>query len=137
MNQVSHNHFGRKWLIGLWAAVPLAVALGVTACASAPPAPTASLLAAQQAITSAESVDAGHNAPGELGEARSKLAEANAAVKAEHMVTANYLALQSRASAELATAKSASVKARAENAEIRTGNAALVEELNRNAGEKK
>ncbi len=116
-------------------AVALAATALATACASTPPAPLASLQAAQQAITTAEGVDAGHSAPGELGEARSKLAEANVAVKDGHMVSAERLALQSRASADLAAARTASVKALAVNTEMKAGNAALVEELNRKAGE--
>jgi hypothetical protein len=118
------------------AAVTLA-ALAMGACASAPPVPEASLQAAQQAIATADGVDAGHSAPGELAEARSKLAEADAAVKAGRMASAEQLALQSRASADLAAAKTASMKALAVNAEMKTGNAALTEELNRNTGERK
>jgi hypothetical protein len=93
------------------------------------------LQAAQQAIASAEAIDAGHSAPGELGEARTKLADANAAVKDGHVTRADHLALESRAAAELAAAKTASLKARAVNAQMKSGNAALVEELNRNAGD--
>ncbi len=114
--------------------VVAAMAFGA-ACASTPPAPDASLQAAQQAITAAERIDAGHSAPGELGEARSKLAEANVAVKAGHMASAERLALESRAAAELASAKTASVKALAVNTEMKTSNAALLEELNRKGGE--
>jgi hypothetical protein len=106
----------------------------LAACASTPPAPLASLQAAQQAITTAEGVDAGHSAPGELGEARSKLVAANVAVKDGHMISADRLAQQSRAAADLAAAKTASVKAMAVNAEVKAGNAALAEELNRNDG---
>jgi hypothetical protein len=113
------------------------VALAVGACAAAPPVPEASLQAARQAITTAEGVDAGHNAPGELAEARTRMAEADAAVKAGRMASAEQLALQSRASADLAAAKTASVKARAVNAEMQAGNAALMDELNRNTGERK
>lgn len=105
-----------------------------SACASTPPAPLASLQAAQQAIATADGVDAGRNAPGELAEARSKLQEANAAVKENRMVSADRLALQSRASADLAAARTASVKAMTVNKEIRAGNAVLAEELNRQGG---
>jgi hypothetical protein len=112
----------------------LVAALAAGACASAPPVPEASLQAARQAIATAEGVDAGHNAPGELGEARSKLTEANAAVKDRHMASAERLALESRASADLAAAKTASVKALAVNTEMKAGNAALVEELDRKGG---
>jgi hypothetical protein len=121
---------------GHWSALLVAtIALSATGCASAPPAPVASLQAAQQAITAAERLDAGHSAPGELGEARSKLLAANAAVDNKKMVSADHLALESRASAELAAAKTASVKALAENVAIRTGNAAMADELNRKVGE--
>lgn len=113
----------------------VAVIALAAACASSPPAPLASLQAAQQAISVAEGDDAGHSAPGELGEARTKLTEANAAVAEEKMTRAERLALESRAAAELASARTASVKALAVNAAMKSGNAALVEELNRNAGE--
>lgn len=113
------------------------LALAAGGCASAPPVPEASLQAARQAITTAEGVDAGHNAPGELAEARSKMAEADSAVKAGHMAVAEQMALQSRASADLAAAKTASIKALAVNAEMKASNAALMQELNRNSGERK
>lgn len=113
------------------------ITLVASACASAPPVPEASLQAAHQAITTAEGVDAGHNAPGELAEARSKIAAADAAVKAGRMASAEQLALESRASADLAVAKTASVKAQAVNAEMKASNAALVAEMNRNTGEPK
>jgi hypothetical protein len=130
MTQQSRNYIGR----GPRLCAVVAIAIG-TACASTPPVPDASLQAAQQAITAAERIDAGHSAPGELGEARSKLAEANVAVKAGRMVAADRLAVESRAAAELASAKTASVKALAVNAEMKTGNTALLEELNRKTGE--
>ena len=91
--------------------------------------------AAQQAIATAERDDAGHSAPGELRQARSKLAAANAAVDDEHMALAHRLALESRAAAELASARTESEKALAVNAGMNSGNAALMEELNRNAGD--
>ena len=113
------------------------VALAAGACASAPPVPEASLQAARQAITTAEGVDAGRNAPGDMAEARSKIAEADVAVKAGRMASAERLALQSRASADLAAARTASVKALAVNAEMKDSNSALTQELNRNTGERK
>jgi hypothetical protein len=106
----------------------------LAACASTPPAPTAALQAAQQAITSAEKTDAGHYAPGELGSARTKLAAANTAVAAERMQPAEWLAQESRADAELATAKTAAAKATAVNNELQSGNATLTEELQRSSG---
>ena len=86
---------------------PLAVAgaLMLAACASTPPAPTASLQAAQQAIATAERAEAGNYAAGELAEARAKLASADTAVKEKEMVMAERFADESRANAELASAK--------------------------------
>ncbi len=110
------------------------VALGA-ACASTPPEPLSSLQAARQAIVTAQRADAGHSAPGELDEARTKLAAADAAVEDKQMTSANRLALESRAAAELATAKTESAKALAVNAQMKSGNVALAEELNRNAGD--
>jgi hypothetical protein len=110
-------------------------ALALAACASAPPAPTASLQAAQQAIAVAEQANAGHFATGELGEARAELTSANAAVSEQHMVIAERLANQSRTEAQLAYAKTAYVKAQAVNDEMARGNGAVVEEMRRNAGE--
>jgi hypothetical protein len=108
--------------------------LAVSACASNPPVPTASLQAAQQAIAVADRAEAGQFAPGELGDARTRLASANQAVESKNMTSAERLALQSRAAAELATAKTAAVKAVAVNADMVRSNAALTEEMNRNAG---
>ncbi len=120
-----------RWPIGL------GVVMAVGACASTPPAPTAALQAAQQAITVAERTDAGHYAPSELDEARAKLASANTAVTSSKMVVAARLAEQSQAEAELASAKTSAVKASAVNAELTQGNNTLVEEMDRSAGEKK
>lgn len=105
-----------------------------SACASAPPAPTAELLAAKQAIAVAESNEASQFAPGELGDAQSRLASANASVEKEDMAGAQRLALQSRAAAELATARSESVKAMKINADMVRSNAALLEEMSRKTG---
>ena len=130
MKPMSHS-IPRKRLQYLFAASLLIMA---SACASAPPAPTAELLAAQQAIVVAESNEASQFAPGELGDAQARLVSANAAAKKEDMADAERLALQSRAAAELATAKSASVKAAKVNADMVHGNATLVEEMNRKTG---
>ena len=122
------------------AILPVAAAVAgmmvLTACASAPPPPTASLQAAQQAIASAEQADAGHYAAGELGEARSELTSANAAVTEQHMVAAERLANQSRAEAQLAFARTTYIKAKAVNDEMVRGNGALIQELQRSSGEK-
>jgi uncharacterized protein DUF4398 len=107
----------------------------VAACASTPPAPTATLRAAEQAISNAEQADAARYAAAELGEARTKLASANDAVKEEKMINAERLGQQSRAEAELAAARSEAAKAAAINKELQRGNDALVEETQRNSGE--
>lgn len=106
----------------------------VASCASTPPAPTETLHAAEQAITSAEGADAGRYAAAELAEARTKLASANEAVKEEKMLIAERLGEQSRVEAELAAARSEAAKAATVNEEMKRGNDALVEETQRNSG---
>jgi hypothetical protein len=85
--------------------------LMIAACASTPPAPTANLQAAQQAIAAAERSEAARYAPGELSEAHTKLALADTAVTEKKMGVAEHFADQSRAEAELASAKSSAAKA--------------------------
>ncbi|HSC07593.1 MAG TPA: DUF4398 domain-containing protein [Steroidobacteraceae bacterium] len=106
----------------------------VASCASTPP-PTATLQAAEQAISTAEKADAGRYAAAELAESRTKLASANEAVKEEKMVIAERLGEQSRVEAELASARSEAVKAATVNEEMKRGNEAVVEETQRNSGE--
>ncbi|MCM2312422.1 MAG: DUF4398 domain-containing protein [Steroidobacteraceae bacterium] len=117
------------------AAVGIAGTLMVAACASTPPAPTAQLQAAQQAISNAERTDAGRHAAAELSEARTKLASANTAVQEERMVAAAQLADQSKVEAELASARTAAVKARAVNDEMKRSTGILVDEMQRSTGE--
>jgi len=105
----------------------------VASCASTPP-PIATLQAAEQAISIAEKADAGRYAAAELSEARTKLASANDAVKEENMIVAERLGEQSRAEAELASARSEAAKAAAVNEEMKRGNEALIEETRRNSG---
>ena len=117
------------------AAVSLtAVLVLVSACASAPLAPVASLDAAKVAILNAEKADAGHFAGAELGEARQKLALADTAVSEEAMTQAERLAHESRVQAQLATARTQAAKAAAVNKEMERGADALTEEMQR-AGE--
>jgi len=101
----------------LLAALAGATLLGA-GCASKPPAPTAQIQAAQ------------HAAP-ELSQARSKLAAANSAMQDKEMEQATRLAAEALADAELATARTAAVKAQAANDEIRRSNRAVLEEMNR------
>jgi len=108
----------------------------LTACASTPPAPTASLQSARRAISNAERADAGQYAAGELGEARIKLASADTAVTEKNMIMAERLAEESRAEAELASAKTAAGKAKAVNEEMQRSTDTLIEEMRRSSGEK-
>lgn len=123
------------WRLRLAMALPAVLLIG--ACASAPPPPEASLTAARQAIASAERADAARYAPAELTQARSEIASADAEVTAKRMVMADRLAMESRASAELASARTGAAKAAAMNDEIRAGTATLVEEMKRNTGDKR
>ena len=84
----------------------------------------------------AERDQAGQYAPGELGDARAQLAAANKAVESRNMAEAERHAMQSRAAAELSTAKTASIKAKAVNADMTRSNAVLVEEMSRKEGAK-
>ena len=109
----------------------------VAACAATPPAPTSALDAAHVAITNAERADAGHYASNELAEARIKLDSANSAVTDKHMTSAERLANESRTEAELASARTSEIKAKAVNAEMQRGTGTLIEEMQRNAGDQK
>ena len=108
----------------------------LAACASTPPAPTANLQAAQQAIAAAERGEAARYAPGELSEAHTKLTLADAAVTEKKMVVAERFADQSRAEAELASAKTSAAKADAVNDEMKRSNGTLVDEMKRGSGDK-
>lgn len=118
----------------LHVATGLAGALMITACASTP-APTAQLDAARQAIEAAQRTDASRHAAAELGTAQARLASANTAVQAEEMEAAARLADESRVEAELATAKTAAVKARMVNDEMKRSTGTLIDEMQRNTGE--
>jgi hypothetical protein len=120
----------------LWLASGIAGALLLAGCASAPPAPTASLDAARQAISNAERADASRFAAAELSDARARLAAADGAVLKEEMVLAQRSAEQSRADAELAAARSSASKAKTVNDEMMRSTGALTEEMQR-AGDKR
>jgi hypothetical protein len=119
-------------------ALPLAAFVGmlmaVTGCASPPLAPTSNLEAARQAIATAERLEAGQYAAAELGQARARLASADAAVTEEKMVVAARFADEARADAELASAKTGTVKAKTVNDEMRRSTETLIEEMRRNSG---
>src|SRR6185369_6654542 len=117
-------------------AVGVTAVLLLAACASTPPAPSANLQAAQQAIAAAERGEAARYAPGELGEAHAKLTLADTAVTEKKMVLAEHFADQSRAEAELASAKASALKADAVNDEMKRSNSTLVDEMKRGSGDK-
>ena len=133
MNATSQAQRGSRLRIagGLTGVLMLAAS-----CASTPPAPTASLQAAQLAISNAERADASRYAPAELSEARTKLASADTAVKEQRMIMAERFAEESRAEAELASARTAAVKAKAVNHEMTRSTDTLVEEMQRSSGDK-
>ena len=132
MNATSQAHRGSRVRI----AAGLTGVLMLAACASTPPAPTASLQAAQLAISNAERTDASRYAPGELSEARTRLASADTAVREQRMIMAERVAEESRAEAELASAKTAAVKAKAVNDEMTRSTDTLVEEMQRSSGDR-
>jgi hypothetical protein len=132
MNATSKTYRGSR----LRVAVGVTAALMLGACASTPPPPTASLQAARQAISDAERAEAGRYASGELGEARTKLASADTAVTEKQMTMAQRFAEESRAEADLASAKTADLKAKAVNDEMSRSTNTLVEEMRRNSGDK-
>lgn len=134
MNKTSDAHRSSRLRIAGGLTGVLMVA-AVAACASTPP-PTASLQAAQLAISNAERTDASRYASGELSEARSKLASADTAVREQRMLLAERFADESRAEAELASAKTAEVKAKAVNDEMTRSTDTLVEEMQRSSGGK-
>ncbi len=145
MNATSRSQCAKRLLI----AVGLTGTLTLAACASTLPSPAASpqsmqslraaksLQAAEQAISSAERGEAGRYAPGELAEARTKLASAYAAVSEQKMAAVEQLAEQSRIEADLATAKTGNVKANAVNEEMKRSIGTPIEETQRYSGEKK
>ena len=133
MNSTSKTRRGSP----LRVAAGLAGALLIASCASTPPAPTAQLQAAQQAIATAEQMDAGRHAAVELGEARTKLAAADTAVREEKMEGAARLADESRVAAELAASKTATVKATAVNDEMKRSTGTLIDEMQRTTGDAK
>ena len=111
----------------------LGAALLATACASDPP--TAQLEAAQQAIADAERVEAGKHAADELSQARTKLSSANTAVESNDMDQALRLAEEARVDAELASARTAALKAQSVNDELQRGSEAVMEEVQRQTGD--
>jgi hypothetical protein len=124
----------------LYAQLPMAAVflagLILVSCATMPPETPQSVRAAQEAIANAERVEAARYAAGELGSARTRLASAETAVSEKKLILANQYADESRAEAELASAKTAEAKAGAVNDEMKRSTSALVEEMKRGTGDK-
>jgi hypothetical protein len=137
MNATSnaHRRARARTAVSVTGVLMLAASASFVACASTPPAPTASLQAAQLAISNAEAADASRYSGEELGAARTKLASADTAVKEQRMIMAERFAEESRADAELASAKTAAAKAKAVNDEMKRSTNTLIEEMQR-AGDK-
>lgn len=106
----------------------------LAACASAPLPPTQQLQAAELAITNAEQARVADFAAEDLNRAREKLTAAKTAVQQEDMVHAAYLADEARVSAELASARTEMLKARAVNEEMQKSIDTLKQEMLRNTG---
>lgn len=106
----------------------------LAACASAPLPPTQQLQAAEIAIRGAEQERVADFSPLELRQAHDKLNAARTAVQAEEMELASRLATESRVSAELATAKTAELKAKAVNDELQQNINAIQQEALRTPG---
>jgi Domain of unknown function (DUF4398) len=123
-----------RWRTASVAAI--GVASFFTACASTPREPTVAMQAAEQAIAVADRARVADAASPELSEAREKLTAAQVAVRDKHMVEGERLAQESRADAELASAKIEAAKAKAVNQEIRGSTETLRQEMQRNSGVK-
>lgn len=110
------------------------ILLVLAACASAPLPPTQQLQAAEIAIRSAEQESVAEYSPLELRQAHDKLNAARIAIQAEEMEQALRLANEARVSAELATAKTAELKAKAVNDEMQDSINAMQQEARRTQG---
>jgi len=128
INSAQRLHKPLGTLLGLGGALLLA------ACATSPPVPTLALSSAKQAIAVADRTRVADASSPELSEARDKLAAAQTAVQDKRMVDAERLAVESRADAELATAKNEASKNRAVNDEMIHSTETLSQEMQRNSG---
>lgn len=120
----------------LWRA-PLIAGIGsallFAACATTSPEPTLAIRSAEQAIAAADQARVADAASPDLNEAREKLTAAQRAVKNDDMVEGERLARESRAAAELASAKIEAAKERAVNDDIKRSTVTLAQEMQRNS----
>ncbi len=110
------------------------ILLVLAACQSSPLPPVQQMQAAQFAIASAEQERATDFVPLDMRLAHEKLTAARVAIESEEMELATRLADESRVSAELASAKTAEMKARAMHDEMQQSFDTLQREILRNTG---
>lgn len=109
----------------------LAALLALSACASDKTPATADVAVSRAAVANATSAGAADLAPAEMQSAREKLMRANQALAAKDYKTAQDLANQASADAQLAQSKASSTKATMAADELQQSIRALREELNR------
>ncbi|RFP15862.1 MULTISPECIES: DUF4398 domain-containing protein [unclassified Duganella] len=109
----------------------VAAVLGLSACASDKTPATADVAVSRAAVANATSAGAADLAPAEMQSAREKLMRANQALAAKDYKTAQDLANQASADAQLAQSKASSTKATMAADELQQSIRALREELNR------
>jgi len=134
MNQIPIRSTKNRAIPSLRLLAAAAGLVTLAACASAPPAPTHALQAAEIAITNAEQARVADYASIELNEARENLAAARKAVQDKDMARAERLAEQSRVNAELASANAELTRARAINEEMQKSIDILKQEMQRGPG---
>lgn len=118
---------------GTRAAAALLIAL-MAACAANPPAPTAALTTAENAISKAEQARAAEFAPVEMRAAHEKLASAREAVQRDDMDSARDWAEQAAVDADLAAAKAEAARSRNVNVEMQKSIQSLQDETRRSSG---
>jgi len=108
-----------------------AMVLGLAACASDKAPATADVAVSRAALANATSAGAADLAPAEMQSARDKLMRANQALAAKDYKTAQDLATQASADAQLAQSKANSAKATSAADELQQNIRLLRDELNR------
>ncbi|WP_373997271.1 DUF4398 domain-containing protein [Duganella sp. SG902] len=109
----------------------MAVLFGLGGCASDKAPATADVAVSRAAVASATSAGAAELAPAEMQSARDKLMRANQALAARDYKTAQDLATQASADAQLAQSKATSAKATSAADELQQNIRLLREELQR------
>ncbi|TFW28616.1 DUF4398 domain-containing protein [Duganella callida] len=109
----------------------IAVLAGLAGCASEKTPATADVAVSREAVAAATSAGAADLAPAEMQSARDKLMRANQALAAKDYRTAQDLATQAQADAQLAQSKANSAKATTAADELQQNIRLLREELQR------